>query len=151
ATLSLDLSGDSLHKRGYRTEDAGAPLKENLAAAILIQAGWPKLAAEGYSLIDPMCGSGTLSIEAATLALDIAPGLSRKYFGFLKWRGHDSALWKRLIEEASMREEQGEQRKIPKIIGYDKDAYAVRIAIANVESAGLRQSIHIEKRELAEA
>ena len=84
-TLSIDLSGDSLHRRHYRAESVEAPLKENLAAAILIRAGWPKIAAEGGALYDPMCGSGTLLTEAAMMAGDIAPGLLRDYYGFFEW------------------------------------------------------------------
>lgn len=83
ATVSLDLSGDSLHKRGYRDEGTPAPLKENLAAAILMLAEWPRVAKEGGNFVDPMCGSGTLTIEAAMIAADRAPGLDRKYYGFL--------------------------------------------------------------------
>ena len=82
ATLYLDLSGDSLHRRGYRLDGAAAPLKENLAAALLIRAGWPEIAATGGGLLDPMCGSGTLPIEAALMASKSAPGLMRTYFGF---------------------------------------------------------------------
>ncbi len=86
-----------------------APLKENLAAAVLLRAGWPTLvaaaAADGEALgfVDPMCGSGTLCIEAASIAADVAPGFGRSYFGFLRWRGHDAALWQRLLDEASER------------------------------------------------
>ena len=87
-TLSLDLSGESLHRRGYRLEGGKAPLKENVAAAVLMRAGWPKVAEQGGSLIDPMCGSGTLLIEAAQMAMSIAPGLTRERFGFHGWLGH---------------------------------------------------------------
>ncbi len=89
AIVSLDLSGDGLHRRGYRLEGGEAPLKENLAAAILMRAGWPRIAAAGGALVDPMCGSGTLLVEGALMAGDIAPGLLREYFGFLGWRGFD--------------------------------------------------------------
>ncbi len=90
ATLAIDLSGDSLHRRGYRGPQGAAPLKENLAAAILLRAGWPEIArAENgpVGLVDPMCGAGSLVIEAALIAADVAPGLLRTYFGFLRWRG----------------------------------------------------------------
>jgi 23S rRNA (guanine2445-N2)-methyltransferase / 23S rRNA (guanine2069-N7)-methyltransferase len=80
--LAIDLSGESLHRRGYREEGAMAPLKENLAAAVLVRAGWPAIAAAGGPLLDPMCGSGTLLIEGAWIAGDRAPGLGRDYFGF---------------------------------------------------------------------
>ncbi|MFA7557248.1 MAG: THUMP domain-containing protein, partial [Hydrogenophaga sp.] len=93
AVVSIDLSGDSLHRRGYREEGVAAPLKENLAAAILLRADWPALANLGAPLLDPLCGSGTLPIEAALMAGDVAPGLTRTYFGFHHWRGHEAKLW----------------------------------------------------------
>ena len=110
ARVSLDLSGESLHKRGYRDESVEAPLKENLAAAVLIRAGWPAIAAAGGPLLDPMCGSGTIAIEAALIAGDIAPGLLRASFGFLRWPRHDAALWERLLAEARARREAGLRR-----------------------------------------
>lgn len=148
ATLSLDLSGESLHRRGYREEKVLAPLKENLAAAILWRAGWPETAAGGGSLVDPMCGSGTLPIEAALAAADIAPGLLRSYFGFLGWRRHDPALWLSLIEEARRRRAEGLAR-LPAIFGFDADPGAIRIAWANLERAGLVGHVHFERRELS--
>lgn len=148
ATLSLDLSGDSLHRRGYRDEGVLAPLKENLAAAILIRAGWPEIAARGGALVDPMCGSGTLLLEGAYMAGDIAPGLLRPHYGFLRWRGHDAALWQQLMEEAQGRRAAGLAR-IPTIVGYDADHKAIRAAWANIEQAGLREHIHVERREVA--
>ena len=81
-TVAIDLAGDSLHRRGYRGGQGAAPLKENLAAAILIRAGWPAIAAAGGGFVDPMCGSGTFPIEAALIAADFAPGLFRERFGF---------------------------------------------------------------------
>jgi len=148
ATLSLDLSGESLHKRGYREEGGPAPLKENLAAAILMRAGWPEIARRGGGLIDPMTGSGTLPIEAALMAGDVAPGLLREYFGFLNWKGHRPEIWERLLEEARKRRAAG-LRRLPPIVGYDADSKAVRNAAAHVERAGLRGAVHVERRELA--
>jgi len=150
ARVSLDLSGESLHKRGYHDETVEAPLKENLAAAILLRAGWPAIAAAGGPLLDPMCGSGTLAIEAALLAGDIAPGLLRASFGFQRWPGHDAALWERLLGEARTRREAG-LRRFPAIVGTDHDPSAVRAALANAARAGLAGRVHIEKRELADA
>jgi 23S rRNA (guanine2445-N2)-methyltransferase / 23S rRNA (guanine2069-N7)-methyltransferase len=150
ATISIDLSGDSLHKRGYREEGTAAPLKENLAAAILMLAEWPRIAKEGGSFLDPMCGSGTLPLEAAMMAADRAPGLDRTYYGFLKWAQHDTKMWRRLVQEA-MDREITDVSKLPKIVGYDRDFRAVNAAIANVERAELRQIVHIEKRDLTEA
>lgn len=148
AMISLDLSGDSLHKRGYRLESGAAPLKENLAAAILLRAGWPAIAKDQGALIDPMCGSGTLVIEAALIAGDIAPGLKRDYFGFLGWLQHDAAIWQTIVEEAGARAAAGIHH-LPNIVGYDHDAHAIKIAFANLERAGLLGKIHVEKRDLA--
>lgn len=148
ATISIDLAGESLHRRGYRALGVEAPLKENLAAAILLRAGWGDIARVGGALLDPMCGSGTLPIEAALIAADIAPGLLRTYYGFLHWRQHDAAVWATLMVEAAQRKEAG-MAHLPSIVGYDADPAAVRLALANVEAAGLHGHIHIERRELA--
>lgn len=143
ATISIDLSGESLHKRGYREEGSEAPLKENLAAAVLLLSGWHQK--ENFDFIDPMCGSGTLPIEAALIKNRIAPGLLRKSFGFMGWLGHVPLLYKRLVEEAKgmIRDE-----KDIKISGYDHDARAIRIALANLKKAGLSR-VHFEQRELS--
>ena len=148
ATISIDLAGESLHRRGYRALGVEAPLKENLAAAILLRAGWPDIARAGGALLDPMCGSGTLPIEAALIAADIAPGLLRSHYGFLHWRQHDAAAWVTLMAEAVQRKEVG-MAHLPPVVGYDADPSAVRLALANVEAAGLHGHIHIERRELA--
>ncbi len=147
--IGLDLSGTSLHRRGYRLDTGAAPLKENLAAAILYRAGWPALAAQGGSLHDPMCGSGTLLIEAAWMALDHAPGLLREYFGFLGWKKHDPQIWRSLLEEAYARREAGMAR-LPIIEGYDADKEAIAVAFANLERAGLLGKVHVEKRDLVQ-
>jgi 23S rRNA (guanine2445-N2)-methyltransferase / 23S rRNA (guanine2069-N7)-methyltransferase len=149
ATVSLDLSGDSLHRRGYRARGVAAPLKENLAAAILLRCGWPELAAQGSALVDPLCGSGTFLIEGALMMRDIAPGLLRKYFGFLGWRGHDAPLWQRLVSEAEQRARR-DVSGAPILRGYDRDSTAVHAALENVEQARLRGAIHIERRELTD-
>ena len=103
-TVSLDLSGEGLHRRGYRTQAGEAPLRENLAAGILLRAGWPDKAAQAAEFLDPMCGSGTLVIEAAMIAAGIAPGARRHYFGFFGWLGHDRAAWDTVKREAQARE-----------------------------------------------
>lgn len=90
----MDLSGESLHRRGYRDVNIRAPMKENLAAAMLLRCGWVDIAKQQGSLIDPMCGSGTLLLEAAMIAADYAPGLLRDYFGFIGWKKHDAECWK---------------------------------------------------------
>lgn len=148
ATISLDLSGESLHKRSYRLATGVAPLKENLAAAILLRAGWPTIAKEGGALLDPMCGSGTFLIEAALMAANWAPGLKRSYFGFLGWKKHQPALWQDLVSEAQMKAEQG-VASLPPIVGYDQDTRAIKLAFENLERAGLRGKVHVEKRDLS--
>jgi 23S rRNA (guanine2445-N2)-methyltransferase / 23S rRNA (guanine2069-N7)-methyltransferase len=149
ATVSLDLSGESLHRRGYRLNTGAAPLKENLAAAILIRAKWPAIAKAGGALFDPMCGSGTLLVEAAMMAADIAPGLNRQHFGFLGWEQHKPATWEKYLNTAKSRAEKG-MALLPEITGYDIDASAVAIAFENIERSGLSGKIHVEKRELVD-
>lgn len=150
ATVSIDLSGESLHKRAYRQEGGRAPLKENLAAAILLRAGWPRIAESGGHFVDPMCGSGTLPIEAALMASDFAPGLLRPHFGLFGSKQHNSALWQNLVIEAERRCEAG-LRKLPPIVGYDIDRQAVRIALANIEHAGLTGYVHVERKAMGDA
>jgi 23S rRNA (guanine2445-N2)-methyltransferase / 23S rRNA (guanine2069-N7)-methyltransferase len=150
AQLSLDLSGESLHKRGMREVSIAAPIKENLAAAILLRCGWPKLAEQGATLLDPMCGSGTLLLEAAMLAADYAPGLLREYFGFLGWKQHQPDVWQAILANAQQRREIGMQ-KIPVIVGFDQDRASVAIALQHIANAGLQGKIHVEKREIAAA
>lgn len=149
ATVSLDLSGDSLHKRGYRIEGGKAPLKENLAAALLRRAGWAEIAAQGGQFVDPMCGSGTLPIEAALMAGDCAPGLLRPRFGFLAWKRHDAGLWQRLVDAAYARREAG-LKNLPAIVGYDLERAAIHIAFDNIERAGLRGLVHVERKAVGE-
>lgn len=148
ASLGIDLSGEALHRRGYRKEGGPAPLKENLAAALLLSAGWPALAASGAPFADPLCGSGTLPIEAALMAFDIAPGLLRPYFGFLGWRGHDPIVWAELLEEARARRDQGMRDNA--ILGSDGDPTAVQMARSHVVRARLAKTIRIERCALAD-
>ncbi len=151
ARLALDLSGDSLHRRGYRVQGGVAPLKESLAAAIASLSGVGRDFPADTILLDPMCGSGTLLIEAALLLSDSAPGLQRqeKYFGFAHWRRHNTKLWARLVEEALEREQSGQAREWPMILGYDADPKAVAAARKNVEKAGLSDRIIIKQGQLA--
>jgi len=146
AILSLDLSGDPLHKRGYRKSHVAAPMKENLAAAVLTRAGWPN---ESKVLVDPMCGSGTLLIEAAFMALNIAPGLRRKYFGFINWKGHDAALWNELKREAQQSRDLNLNKISLDIKGYDESLESIRSANFNIEAAGLENFISVEQRDIA--
>ena len=153
ATLSLDLSGDSLHRRGYRAEGGAAPLKETLAAAILLRADWPAIAADGGALLDPLCGSGTLPIEAAMIAADIAPGLLRDHWGFTGWLGHDAAAWESLLAEARKRQQAGLERLKAAgnlIRGSDRDPRTVRAAQDNAQRAGLTRFIRFEQADLAD-
>jgi len=147
-TVAIDLSGDSLHRRGYRGGQGAAPLKENLAAAILVRAGWPAIAAAGGSFVDPMCGSGTFPIEAALIAADIAPGLFREHFGFERWKHHDAAAWNRLRADAQSRS-QPDLLTPGRICGFDRDPVAIRDAEANAARAGLAQRTMFQRCELA--
>lgn len=147
-TLSLDLSGQSLHRRGYRQQQGQAPLKENLAAAILLRANWPALAAQGYALVDPMCGSGTLVIEAALMAYDIAPNLLRSRWGFSHWRQHDPALFAQILEKAHARAQLGKNRPKLWLRGYEADPRLIAPARHNIERAGLQNHINIYQGDL---
>jgi 23S rRNA (guanine2445-N2)-methyltransferase / 23S rRNA (guanine2069-N7)-methyltransferase len=150
AELSLDLSGESLHKRGYRDVSIEAPMKENLAAAMLLRCGWAKLAAEGKSLLDPMCGSGTLLLEGAMIAADVAPALGREYFGFLGWKKHDAECWQNLRRDAEWRKIVG-MKKLPMIVGFDKNKNTVHTALNHIKRAGFEGKIHIERRDISDA
>jgi len=147
ATIFVDLSGESLHRRGYRRETGTAPLKESLAAAIVALSGWP--VNQPLPLVDPLCGSATLLIEAALMYADAAPGLDRPYFGFFGWRGHDPLLWERLLSEARLRREKGLAGDWPVIIGHDCDPVAVRAARRNIAAAGLTSKIEMSQAEVA--
>jgi 23S rRNA (guanine2445-N2)-methyltransferase / 23S rRNA (guanine2069-N7)-methyltransferase len=149
-TISLDLSGESLHRRGYRGAAGEAPLKENVAAGVLVRSGWPELAKQGAEFLDPMCGSGTFVIEAALIAADRAPGLSRDYFGFLGWAGHDAGVWNQLLEEARARSRAGDATKLV-MRGHDRDVGAIRNALANAERAGIQGLVKFEVKGLSEA
>lgn len=150
AQLSLDLSGESLHRRGYRDVNIKAPMKENLAAAMLLRCGWADIAKRGGTLLDPMCGSGTLLLEGAMIAADYAPGLLRDYFGFIGWKKHDAACWQKLREEAMLRKNWG-LAKMPVIVGFDQDRHTVHTAQAHVINAGLQNKVHIERRDIEDA
>jgi 23S rRNA (guanine2445-N2)-methyltransferase / 23S rRNA (guanine2069-N7)-methyltransferase len=132
-TVSIDLSGEGLHRRGYRTQAGEAPLRENLAAGILLRAGWPEKAQAAAEFLDPMCGSGTLVIEAGMVAANIAPGSRRDYFGFLGWPGHDRAAWDELKRGALARERQ----PTLSLRGLDADASVLAAARGNAVRAGL--------------
>ncbi len=146
-TASIDLSGESLHRRGYRSDNGKAPLKEHLAAALLVRADWPSIAARSGSLVDPFCGSGTLLIEAALMATDTAPGLLRNHFGFRHWCHADVEIWRDLIDEARERAEAGRRRQ-PSIRGFDRDPRTVSVARENTRRAGVADAVEIVQRAL---
>ena len=143
ATTSIDLSGKSLHRRGYREESGAAPLKENLAAAILYRSKWVDFAKEGKPLLDPMCGSGTILIEAAMMAQDYAPGLLRNSFGFNKWLHHQPHVWKSLRDEAQERHNVGIKQLKAEIRGYDTSPKMAGIARRNIAKANLDKTIDV--------
>jgi 23S rRNA (guanine2445-N2)-methyltransferase / 23S rRNA (guanine2069-N7)-methyltransferase len=155
-TLSIDLAGEGLHRRGYRVEAGEAPLRENVAAGILLRAGWPALAAEGAPLLDPLCGSGTIVIEAALIAADVAPNLWRDYFGLLRWRRHDEALWQRLRAAARARATAGIAAAAARaaaageclLRGSDRDRRALQAARGNAGRAGVAELVSFAEAEL---
>lgn len=137
ASVALDLSGDSLHIRGYRDLAGQAPLKETLAAAIISRSGWQK----NTPMVDPMCGSGTLLIEAAMIAADRAPGLYRQHWGFNAWLKHNPELWREVVTEAQVRFRQGLKDTTSRFYGFDIDKRVLDMARANARLAGLQDLI----------
>lgn len=133
ASVSIDLAGAPLYKRGYGRNQGPAPLQESLAAALLHLAGWPKVADEGGVLVDPMCGSGTLLEEACGIARHRAPGLTRRDWGFQGWLGHEQDLWKRIVDEA--RQVAASHTTDARIYGSDIHPNAVRCAKHNLKLA----------------
>lgn len=150
ADIAIDLGGGSLHKRGWRQEQGEAPIKENLAAAMLYRGKWPELYRDGGALIDPMCGSGTLLIEAALMAADEAPGLHRHQSRQPnQWLGFDAAAWQALSHEARQRAEQGRAALQPVFTGYDSQPEVLRKAVANCDRAGLAELIRFERQPVS--
>ncbi|EOS96594.1 bifunctional 23S rRNA (guanine(2069)-N(7))-methyltransferase RlmK/23S rRNA (guanine(2445)-N(2))-methyltransferase RlmL [Erwinia tracheiphila] len=133
ASIALDLSGDGLHQRGYRQQTGQAPLKENLAAAVVLRSGWKP----GSTMVDPMCGSGTLLIEAAMIASDRAPGLHRNHWGFNGWSQFNATLWRELKSEAQARASRGLRATTSRFYGYDNDPKVIERARVNARKAGL--------------
>jgi len=150
AVLSVDLGGGPLHRRGWRRAQGEAPLKETLAAAVLLRGHWPQVYAAGGALLDPMCGSGTLLIEAALIAADVAPALAR--YGErapTRWLGFDRAGWSSLYEQAHERAAHGRATLRPAFLGRDLDPHAIRAARENAEAAGVADAIAWETGEVA--
>lgn len=138
AIVSIDLGGGPMHRRGWRSKQGEAPLKENLAAAVLLRGQWPKVYADGGSLLDPMCGSGTLLIEGALMAADVAPGLQRHGNAVpTRWLGFDAGTWGQLVDDARAREATGMNALRPVFFGSDLDPHAIRAAQDNAVLAGL--------------
>jgi putative N6-adenine-specific DNA methylase len=139
-TISIDTSGERLHRRGYRLATAKAPLRETLAAGLLLGAGWDSSA----PLLDPFCGSGTITIEAARLARRIAPGKNRR-FAFMDWPNYDPRLWQTLRDKAAAQE----QPACAAIQASDRDAGAIELARANAERAGVLTNIEFTCRAVS--
>ena len=151
ATISIDLGGGPMHRRGWRNVQNDAPLKENLAAAVLLRGGWPKACHDGGALLDPMCGSGTLLIEGALMAADVAPGLQRHGRGLpSRWLGFDTAGWAQLVEQARERERIGRAGLKQVVFGSDIDPHAIRAAKENAEVAGVAEAIWFGVRDVAD-
>ena len=145
ASVALDLSGEGLHQRGYRDLTGQAPLKESLAAAIVQRSGWQP----GTPMLDPMCGSGTLLIEAAMIASDRAPGLHRQHWGFTAWNGHNVDLWREVITEAQVRARRGLQETTSRFFGSDIDRRVIEMARGNARRAGVAELITFNVNDVA--
>ena len=144
--LSLDLSGDALHMRGYREDTGKAPLRETLAAAIVLRSGWQK----GTPLVDPMCGSGTLLIEAAQMEAQIAPQLYRLHWGFDFWQGHNQAAWEKVKEEAlALAEAEKQRENSPHFYGFDLDHRVLQKAKQNAQNAGVAHLMQWQQGDVA--
>jgi 23S rRNA (guanine2445-N2)-methyltransferase / 23S rRNA (guanine2069-N7)-methyltransferase len=147
-SVSIDLAGAPLYKRGYGRSQGPAPLQESLAATLLHLAGWPKIADEGGVLVDPMCGSGTLLEEACGIASHRAPGLTRRDWGFQGWRGHEPEVWKRVVDEA--RQHAAEHKTEAKIFGSDIHVNAVRCAKHNLKLADTYDLVTLQQAAFEE-
>ncbi|KGA62687.1 bifunctional 23S rRNA (guanine(2069)-N(7))-methyltransferase RlmK/23S rRNA (guanine(2445)-N(2))-methyltransferase RlmL [Yersinia pseudotuberculosis] len=145
ASVALDLSGEGLHQRGYRDLTGQAPLKENLAAAIIQRSGWQP----GTPMVDPMCGSGTLLIEAAMMASDRAPGLHRGHWGFTAWNAFNEALWRELTTEAQVRARRGLLETSSRFFGSDIDRRVIEMARANARRAGVAELITFNANDIS--
>ena len=144
--LSLDLSGDALHMRGYREDTGKAPLRETLAAAIVLRSGWQK----GTPLVDPMCGSGTLLIEAAQMEAQIAPQLYRPHWGFDFWLGHNQVAWEKVKEEAlALAEAEKQRENPPHFYGFDLDHRVLQKAKQNAKNAGVAHLMQWQQGDVA--
>lgn len=141
--VALDTSGSSLYQRGYRTEVGIAPLKENLAAGLVMLTEWDRKS----PIVDPMCGSGTLLIEAAMMYMNMAPGTLRKRFGFQNWKNYNKPVWENLVNEAMAKELDHPEEKL--FFGYDIDNQMIKKARINAQNAGVEQLISFKKETLS--
>lgn len=146
-TVSFDLTGYSLHQRGYRSKAGLAPIKENVAAALLLRANWPALAGKGYTLHDPFCGAGTLVIEAAMMASHIAPGLLRQDQSLQYWAQHQPSLWEKL---RSLALKQVKPLSV-KLLGTDSDSKLISLAISNAQKAGVGPLVEFKHQEVKDS
>ncbi|MBU2712887.1 bifunctional 23S rRNA (guanine(2069)-N(7))-methyltransferase RlmK/23S rRNA (guanine(2445)-N(2))-methyltransferase RlmL [Zooshikella harenae] len=147
--IALDLSGESLHQRGYRLQAGAAPLKETLAAGVLYRLGWSSHWQDYPMLIDPMCGAGTLVIEAAHMAMDRAPALNRQFFGFNRWYGHIPQQWREVVAEAQDRFAVGLERDLPGLVGLETNQATLNAACNNIQRAGLKDKVQIKHQDLS--
>jgi 23S rRNA (guanine2445-N2)-methyltransferase / 23S rRNA (guanine2069-N7)-methyltransferase len=147
AQIALDLAGDSLHRRGYRQDGVEAPLKEPLAAAILMRAGWPERSACSRVLFDPCCGSGTLLAEGAMMAANVAPRLAREHFAVTGWYDHDPARWRACRDQLAA-EIIDDPERLPFIQGFDHDPAAVRAAQTNLARVGVACRYRIDGADI---
>jgi len=146
-TISLDISGGSLHQRGYRQKGGSAPLKENLACALLERAGWHKMSFENCGFIDPMCGSGTFLIEAAMIASNTAPGYLRKNYSFNHLKQFKKDEWDKLLNDAAEKRNL-ENIKPGQFKGFDIDSDAVKTALLNIKAAGFSGLIDVKRKDI---
>lgn len=150
AILSIDLSGGAMHRRGWRRAQGEAPLKETLAAAVLLRGQWPKVWGDGGSLLDPMCGSGTLLIEGALMAADVAPGLLRHDDRVpTRWKGFDAQAWHELQQQARERAHAGRAQLRPVFVGRDNDSQAIAAARSNAAAAGVADMLDLQVADIA--
>ena len=145
-TISVDTSGELLHRRGYRLATAKAPLRETLASGMIMASGWDQIS----PLIDPFCGSGTIVIEAAMMALGIAPGRARR-FAFMDWPDYDLGLWETILKEDVLqrKKQTTERENLLRIFASDRDAGAVQMAQANAGRIGVEQKIDFSCRAVS--
>lgn len=141
-TLSIDSSGESLHKRGYRNKSVKAPINEVLGAGLILLSNWDR----NQNFMDPMCGSCTIPIEATLLALNRPPHHPNRYFGFMRWKNYNPRLW----EKVKMKAQLDIRSNAPIITAFDKDINALKAAKANIKAAGLENYIHLEKKDFFE-